>query len=1140
MKEGGGDAGQGGVQGKEAREEGGKYFRAIICIIRGNPLSCRQLIFRLMELQSIWTVARYEAKLLRRSWLFRVFGVLVVAGIAGMELYYFTGVLPGRGLWWTGVALGSHIPLYSLRLFTVAAAVMGVFVAAELTGARRKADTLDVVYARPVGNGEYMAGKVAGMLAAFGGLLAVAVAVVLFLHVAVARTPFSAAAYVLYAVGLALPAFVFTLGLALAVGNAVRERAVVLVAALGILAILGFYAGKAGYGVADLFGWHTPMVSSDVTGLADGTAFVLQRGMLLAAGAGLIFMAMARFRRLPNRAGRPAGLYAGGAAILALALAAGGAYIGHYRGMERGTERYAAVYDRYAGESRAHVAEQRLEVTLAGERLEGRSELAVVNPTGERMERVVLYLNPELEIEGLACEGQAVAFARDGQAVLVEQALEAGDTLRLEMAYSGGIDERVCYTDVPVKERREHAPYGKNFRAGKRYAWVTEDFVQLTPECLWYPTGTAAAHPALPFDVRRDFTRYALEVRHPEGLTVISQGKVQREPGRTAFTNGYALPCLSLTAGEYERMGIEVDSVLYELYYFPGHDGFMKDAAILRDTMASFIRDMNDDVVFYFPLGYPYRKFVLAETPVTFCTYMRPQKGYTEYVMPEVLFLPEQNYTVPNDLGTSARTVFATSNGQESHLTLDMIRAAKSYFFDLLDPFENQPPSTLLWSIRPLLLRHRLAMQPEEYPAMDLALQKMQGKLDFSIIGNNGKLGDEDRANLYLKEHSLEEAMRDRDIEAELLLAIVRQKSKELVQRISLHTGMKPLEAAVRDFFRQHTFEDVPFGTFCREMQERLGVDMEAIVREWQADKGCPTVVVKDAAVRRVTGQEQEWEQVSFKAYNPSDKDALLTVNIIHPGEGAPQAVLLPAGEAREYRYLTEPGAEYLEVNTNVSGNLPASISLDLYSSERMTTQDTSTGAFPIAPEALLPPAGTIIVDNEDEGFTINEGKQRHRLKDLFRKEEKEHYREFMAWQAPTEWSYSLMEFCYGDAILSGVFKAKGDGAASVTWEADIPEEGYYEFSVWNPSEIGKSMMFSDEKGQYHHPNRDQHYFVRYGEEEEKVVAQEMAEEPSGWMDLGHFLLPAGKVTVTLTDETNGLYVQADAIKFSRINMKDE
>ena len=892
--------------------------------------------------------------------------------------------------------------------------------------------------------------------------------------------------------------------------------------------------------MADLFGWHTPMVRSDVTGLADGTAFVLQRGMLLAAGAALIFMAMARFRRLPNRAGRPAGLYAGGAAMLALALAAGGAYIGHYRGMERGTERYAAVYDRYAGESRAHVAEQRLEVTLAGERLEGRSELAVVNPTGERMERVVLYLNPELEIEGLACEGQAVAFARDGQAVLVEQALEAGDTLRLEMAYSGRIDERVCYTDVPVKERREHAPYGKNFRAGKRYAWVTEDFVQLTPECLWYPTGTAAAHPALPFDVRRDFTRYALEVRHPEGLTVISQGKAQREPGRTAFTNGYALPCLSLTAGHYERMGIEVDSVVYELYYFPGHDGFMKDAAILRDTMASFIRDMNDDVVFYFPLGYPYRKFVLAETPVTFCTYMRPQKGYTEYVMPEVLFLPEQNYTAPNDLGTSARTVFATSNGQESHLTLDMIRAAKSYFFDLLDPFENQPPSTLLWSIRPLLLRHRLAMQPEEYPAMDLALQKMQGKLDFSIIGNNGKLGDEDRANLYLKEHSLEEAMRDRDIEAELLLAIVRQKSKELVQRISLHTGMKPLEAAVRDFFRQHTFEDVPFGTFCREMQERLGVDMEAIVREWQTDKGCPTVVVKDAAVRRVTGQEQEWEQVSFKAYNPSGKDALLTVNIILEERKISKVLLLPAGEAREYRYLTEPGAEYLEVNTNVSGNLPASISLDLYSSERMTTQDTSTGAFPIAPEALLPPAGTIIVDNEDEGFTINEGKQRHRLKDLFRKEEKEHYREFMAWQAPTEWSYSLMEFCYGDAILSGVFKAKGNGSASVTWEADIPEEGYYEFSVWNPSEIGKSMMFRDEKGQFHGPNRDQHYFVRYGEEEEEVVVPEMGDEESGWMDLGHFLLPAGKVTVTLTDETNGLYVQADAIKFSRINMKDE
>ena len=1093
-----------------------------------------------MELQSIWTVARYEAKLLRRSWLFRVFGVLVVAGIAGMELYYFTGVLPGRGLWWTGVALGSHIPLYSLRLFTVAAAVMGVFVAAELTGARRKADTLDVVYARPVGNGEYMAGKVAGMLAAFGGLLAVAVAMVLFLHVAVARTPFSAAAYVLYTVGLALPAFVFTLGLALAVGNAVRERAVVLVAALGILAILGFYAGKAGYGVADLFGWHTPMVSSDVTGLADGTAFVLQRGMLLAAGAGLIFMAMARFRRLPNRAGRPAGLYAGGAAMLALALAAGGAYIGHYRGMERGTERYAAVYDRYAGESRAHVAEQRLEVTLAGERLEGRSELAVVNPTGERMERVVLYLNPELEIEGLACEEQAVAFARDGQAVLVEQALEAGDTLRLEMAYSGGIDERVCYTDVPVKERREHAPYGKNFRAGKRYAWVTEDFVQLTPECLWYPTGTAAAHPALPFDVRRDFTRYALEVRHPEGLTVISQGKAQREPGRTAFTNGYALPCLSLTAGEYERMGIEVDSVVYELYYFPGHDGFMKDAAILRDTMASFIRELVPDVEFQFPLGYPYRKFVLAETPVTFCTYLRPQKGYTEYVLPEVMFLPEQNYTQPYDLGRIARELMAAPAGMESAQIFKMTQAVRYYFYNLFDLTSIGMKSNTLWGISPLVARHRLAVQSEEYPAVDLALQKMQEQQNFSVIGNNGKLGDEDRANLYLKEHSLEEAMRDREIGAELLHAVVQHKSRELIQRISLHTGKKPLEDAVRDFFRQHTFEDVPFGTFCREMQERLGVDMEAIVREWQADKGCPTVVVKDAAVRRVTGQEQEWEQVSFKAYNPTEKDALLTVNIIHPGKGDPRAVLLPAGEAREYRYATDPGVSFIEIYTNVSGNIPAGFSFGFYGQERETTRDTSTGAFPIDPAVLLPPAGTIIVDNEDEGFTINEGKQRHRLKDLFRKGEEERYREFKSWQAPAEWSYSLVAYCYGDAILGGVFKAKGDGSASVTWEADIPEEGYYEFSVWNPSEIGKNTIIDDGKGGYHRPNRDQHYLVRYGEEEEEVVVPEMGDEESGWMDLGHFLLPAGKVTVTLTDETNGLYVQADAIKFTRINMKDE
>ena len=266
-------------------------------------------------------------------------------------------------------------------------------------------DTLEVIFARPVGTGEDGWGKVAGTLRVFGVMLAVVLAMTLFLHVAVAKSPFSLAAYVWYPLTLALPCFMFVLGLTLAVNHAVQARALALVVLIGIRGLLYFYLEEAGHGVLDLFGQQVPAMGSDVTGLAEGGMYVLQRGMWFVAGAGLILLSAAAFRRLPNGRGK-AGYAVAGSLCLAVAAGMGCGYVGHYRQAEARTAAYGEVYDRYAGKGQVHVAEHRLAVTLAGERLEGRSELAVVNPTGQQMERVVLYLNPGLEVEQVAyCPG---------------------------------------------------------------------------------------------------------------------------------------------------------------------------------------------------------------------------------------------------------------------------------------------------------------------------------------------------------------------------------------------------------------------------------------------------------------------------------------------------------------------------------------------------------------------------------------------------------------------------------------------------------------------------------------------------------------------------------------------------------------
>ena len=99
--------------------------------------------------------------------------------------------------------------------------------------------------------------------------MAAVMAVVVFLHVAVAKSPFSLWAYFFYALTLALPSLAFVLGLSLWVNCVVKGRALALLLLLGGMGMLYSYLKGVGYGVLDVFGQTAPMVGSDVTGMAD-------------------------------------------------------------------------------------------------------------------------------------------------------------------------------------------------------------------------------------------------------------------------------------------------------------------------------------------------------------------------------------------------------------------------------------------------------------------------------------------------------------------------------------------------------------------------------------------------------------------------------------------------------------------------------------------------------------------------------------------------------------------------------------------------------------------------------------------------------------------------------------------------------
>ena len=66
-----------------------------------------------------------------------------------------------------------------------------------------------------------------------------------------------------------------------------------------------------------------------------------------------------------------------------------------------------------------------------------------------------------------------------------------------------------------------------------------------------------------------------------------------------------------------------VDSVQIELYNFKGHDFYSEVFPNISDTLAGFLQDVKSEYELRKGRKYPYQKFIMAETPISFHGYVR-------------------------------------------------------------------------------------------------------------------------------------------------------------------------------------------------------------------------------------------------------------------------------------------------------------------------------------------------------------------------------------------------------------------------------------------------------------------------------------------------------------------------------------
>lgn len=1097
-----------------------------------------------MNLHNIGVISRYEVKLLRRSWLFRIFAILALLGITLTILVEQTRVLNKFGYIWLNIALSSQMPYLCIYFYNIIQSIIVIFLSGSFLKRDKKMDTAEVIYVRPMSNADYIIGKTWGVLRVFLSLNIVMLLITAFLNIFVNQSPFSVFPYIFYLLTISVPSLIFVLGLSFTLTCLLKNQAVTLIVMLGIIGITFFYLDNTLNGIFDFFGVNIPAIFSDAVGHPDIWLYLLQRTIFFLVGIGFINFTIALVKRLPHRPWKVIVVYIVGVFFLLAGCSAGLLYALHYRHLDQVRDQYIATFNAYSSQGKVHILSDSITIEPRGRQLTAESALKIMNHQSVKLDTIIFYLNPSLKVTSIESNGSPLSYKQDHQVILVNKSIAPKEELSLVIRYSGSIDENICYTDIEKETLLNEKNAKQFFNYGKRYAYLEDKYTLLTPECLWYPVSLPTVNPQSPYNIGKNFTDYTLTVVYSGNGMVLSQGKDTITDGKITFMNSTPLAGISLTIGDYEKKSVTADSTDFEVYYFRGHDFWTEKLSALTDTIPAILKEKKEDIERDNGRDYPFSKIVLAETPISFATYVRNWKGYSEYVQPEIIFMPERLATIGFDFDAAKIQIEQWRNPNEATRT-EAEKQAEMFDWFLWRIREETTADNGDWSkrivnkryINPMFFDYVNYIRSEDYPMLDLAVNLMQTS-STEMRSWGYVINDKQKANLYLETQSFQHASTDPELKPVIFYAMLKLKSNVMKNYIFSLVPEEEFNSFLKEFSLQHQFMEVPFEELNNAIVDEFKIDLSEFIHKWYTEDHSPTLYIRKVDANQVVVEDVTRYQVKFSVNNPTDVDAIITAQTQSGGGGGrrggggnnqelPYNYVIPANTAKEIRMILDNRPANLAINTNISHNLPTLYTFN-FPKITTTTTDTTSGIFPANPDAFKPDPNEIIVDNEDSGFRTVTANTRTKLKDLFKKEEKDKYQNFYPWWPRSKWTAVAGDFCYGETINSAVYKSQGNGGNFVEWSAEIPKDGYYDVSIWNAKQ---QMHYGGGRRRGNREERNQTYTFLFGDEKEEITL-DLLQEEGGWINVGSYYIPKGTAKIILTDKVSGNYVIADAVKF--------
>lgn len=1035
-------------------------------------------------------VITYESKLVKRNWLFRLF----ILGVLGYTLAFLVPWDIHREAW-RNIALASSLPTKVVYFLNLLQSLVVVFLVCDRSRARNKADSREVLSIRSLSNSQIFGAELAGMALPFLVADVVFMTLCLFINLVIPDSPVNPWVYLSFFLRDVLPTFVFVAGMSLLVNRVLRHPFVSWLVLTGFLCVSYVYLAKPFHGILDFRGSLLPESFSSIVGFMHSGVCLLQRGTFLLLGLGFLCLAVPFTRRLPNVPGRRVFYQAAGGLFVVLAVGIGYVYIDKFQTRRENREVYREAFLQYEAYPKARIMAHEITYTPRGEDFSAVSRMTVVNRKLERMERVILFLNPGLEISRLESGGREVPFQRDRQVVVIERSLAPGDSVMLEMEYGGCIDEDIF--QVNIDDDRYFAPVRRLIQMeqqGKRSAFVSKDYTLLIPEVLWYPAAVAPV--ALQPSKETNFTDYTLRVKNPDGKVVLSQGVPEEGQNEVTFHNLQALTGLSLCMGDYVKRSVVADSITLEFYTYPGNDFYLKPFDGWMDKIAGYpnaeeywdevVNKCRDRIEESIPNAYPFKFFKIVEVPSSFLY----DYSFHNNLQPEMVFFGERMWEKDDKPGDFSPDELRETNVQEKML------------------FQKFPRFLAEIGVERLFSDFHWSVASDRYAGIDMLFGKMANPtldklilfpsmLDSIAVGGLEGLIRGEYSQGYNK--------------------LVSMKVSQLLAYLTTITDWKSVCAYMREFYERARFREVDFDVFMEEFRERFGQDIKPFVDDWYTTHEVPRLMIKDLEFR----QTEDMQSVDFKVGNIGKVDGLVSVIRAYSDDYGKWVI-------DNWRsYLVKPG-EYKRIVANEADKLIVFVSTNFARSvpERVILGDHGTPLWKgdIPAECIvsldrnqLYPPGEIIIDNEDEGFHLidSSGNKFKRLADRLAEEDEKEYRIGLDFKKST-WGRPFIKQTgvYGEEIKSAFIKIAGNGSCKAEWIANLPEAGKYEIFIYQSCISGGDWNYDYDSN---YPGMKNYYTV-YTPEGNKEVVVERTGNDIKWISLGRFDLPAGKSRVVLDD----------------------